>query len=487
MTSQSRLQIRPYRRKFTFSLSLISALILSGCASPNNEKLPDPKAIQHYQYQAAMADIKEMDWPNQQWWLSLGDPQLTQLIEQGLSGSPSIAAAKARLQQAQGVAVQAGASQSVHVNAEGSVYQAKASYNYTSYVPESAYYWNDYATLGLNFSYDLDFWGKNRKQVEAAVSQAAAQEAELASSQLQLSTSIAKAYTELTRLYHNLDTAKEALQIRQKTTELLTKRYENGLETKGSVSQAQSRQSSAKADLLAVEEAIDLQKNVLAALVGEGPDRALAIKRPTVELQQVIGLPENLGVGLIGHRPDISAARWQVEAAAKQVGVAKDNFYPNVTINAFLGYQAFGLENLFSSDTSAGNIGPAIYLPIFNGGQLEGQLTAAQAQYKLAVSNYDQNVTNAFKELADVVTSHQRLEQRLASIRQALDSAQHAYTVASNRYQGGLATYLDVLSAENAVLSNQRALANLQSRSLALHIQLVHALGGGFQIKQSDK
>ncbi|MBU2979573.1 efflux transporter outer membrane subunit [Alteromonas sp. C1M14] len=469
----------------TVFFPLICLLLLNGCATPQSQELAVPKAIQEYQYQQALVDIKAMDWPSQQWWVSLHDPQLNRLIEEGLSDAPGIAAAQARLQKTLGVTHQLQGSEALQVSGEASVYEAKASYSYTTYVPESAYNWNDFATVGLNFSYDLDFWGKNHKRVEAAVSETAAKEAELASARLQISTSIAKAYAELTRLYYNLDTAKEVVEMRTKTTELLSKRFDNGLENKGAVNQASSLQASAEADRLAIEETIALQKNVIAALVGAGPDRGLVITRPIVALTQPLGLPKDVGVGLIGHRPDITASRWQVEAAAKQIGVAQDNFYPDVSINAFIGYQSFGIDNLVSSDTSAGNIGPAIYLPIFNGGQLQGQLTVAEAEYELAVSNYNQNVTNALKEVADVVTSDQRLQQRIDETKRALSHAREAQTIATNRYKGGLATYLDVLTAENAVLSNQRALVNLQSRSLALHVQLIHALGGGFATQSS--
>jgi NodT family efflux transporter outer membrane factor (OMF) lipoprotein len=485
LDDQHKLTFGQCKRTTIATFLAVSVLILNGCATPHSEELSVPKAIQEYQYTQAIADMKVMDWPSQQWWIKLNDPQLTQLITEGLTGSPNIAAAQARLQKTLGVSNQIKSNAALHVNAEAAIYEAKASYSYTSYVPESAYNWNDYATVGLNFSYDLDFWGKNKKRVEAAVSQLAAKEAELASVRLQLSTSIAKAYAELARLYYNLDTAQEVVKMRSKTTELLNKRFDNGLENKSAVNLAYSLQASAQANVLAIEESIALQKNIISALVGAGPDRGLAITRPVIALSQPVGLPDNLGVGLIGHRPDITASRWQVEAAAKQIGVAKDNFYPDVSINAFIGYQSFGIENLVSSDTSAGNIGPAIYLPIFNGGQLQGQLTVAESQYKLAVSNYNQSVTNALKEVADVVTSNQRLQQRMVEIERALDNARQAHTIATNRYQGGLATYLDVLAAENAVLNNQNALVNLTSRSLALHVQLIHALGGGFATQSS--
>lgn len=197
------------------------------------------------------------------------------------------------------------------------------------------------------------------------------------------------------------------------------------------------------------------------------------------------GLPSEAGVGLLGHRADITAARWRAEAAAQQVGIAQAQFYPDVTLSAFIGYQAFGLDHLFDSGNDAGAIGPAIYLPLFTGGRLEGQLTSAEARYQEAVAQYNGTLVQALHEVADVVTSSQALQARINKTEQAVQQAEQALHIATNRYQGGLATYLDVLVAEESLLNNQRALVNLQSRAFSLDLALIHALGGGFETTES--
>ncbi|MEK6212868.1 MAG: TolC family protein, partial [Vibrio fluvialis] len=169
----------------------------------------------------------------------------------------------------------------------------------------------------------------------------------------------------------------------------------------------------------------------------------------------------------------------------QRVGIAEAQFYPDVTLSAFIGYQAFGLDNLFNSGNDAGGIGPAIYLPLFTGGRLDGQLTSAQASYQEAVGGYNATLTQALHDVADVVTSTKALDMRIAKTEEAVEQAQRALQIASNRYQGGLATYLDVLVAEESLLNNQRALVNLQSRAFSLDLALIHALGGGFQSTQS--
>ncbi len=300
-----------------------------------------------------------------------------------------------------------------------------------------------------------------------------------------LSTSLVQSYAELARLYANRDTTVTALDIRKKTVSLLQQRFSNGLETRGAVRQAEALSANAEAELLNIDEYIALQKNALAALLGKGPDRGITISRPNVKLQQTFGLPKEAGIGLLGHRPDVTASRWRAESAAKRTGIAKAQFYPDVSISSFIGYQSFGLNNLTKSGNDAGSIGPAIYLPLFTGGRLQGQLTTAQASYEESVANYNATVTQAFHEVADVVTSSKALNGRLQKTQDAVNAAQDAYQIANNRYCGGLATYLDVLAAEDALLGSQRALVNLQSRAFSLDVALIHALGGGYQAARS--
>ena len=471
------------RFRAPFVIIPVAALVISACAQAPDHLLSQMKKADDFSSSQSLNSQNKVSWPDNKWWLRYHDQQLNQLMDEALQDSPSLQAAEARLRNMAGVAEQIGAIRSVQVGASASASETKVSYVYQAYMPP--HNWNDYGSVTANFSYDFDFWGKNKASVAAATSDFAAAEAETAAARLMISTSLAQAYAELARLHLNKETAQTAVAIRTKTVELMTNRFNNGLETQGAVKQMQALQANAEAELLAVDESIQLQKNAIAALLGKGPDRGLSIQRPSVQLSDSFGLPENTGINILGHRPDVTAARWRAESAAKRIHVAKAQYYPDVSISGFIGYQAFGLNNLTRTGNDAGSIGPAIYLPLFTGGRLSGQLTSAEATYEEAVANYNSTVTQALHDVADVMTSSKALKARLEKTEEAYQDAKAAYQIADNRYRGGLATYLDVLTAEDAMLNTQRALVNLQSRSFSLDVSLIHALGGGFDASKS--
>lgn len=471
------------RFRAPFVIIPVAALVISACAQAPDHLLSQMKKADDFSSSQSLNSQNKVSWPDNKWWLRYHDQQLNQLMDEALQDSPSLQAAEARLRNMAGVAEQIGAIRSVQVGASASASETKVSYAYQAYMPP--HNWNDYGSVTANFSYDFDFWGKNKASVAAATSDFAAAEADVAAARLMISTSLAQAYAELARLHLNKEMAQTAVAIRTKTVELMTNRFNNGLETQGAVKQMQALQANAEAELLAVDESIQLQKNAIAALLGKGPDRGLSIQRPSVQLSDSFGLPENTGINILGHRPDVTAARWRAESAAKRIHVAKAQYYPDVSISGFIGYQAFGLNNLTRTGNDAGSIGPAIYLPLFTGGRLSGQLTSAEATYEEAVANYNSTVTQALHDVADVMTSSKALKARLEKTEEAYQDAKAAYQIADNRYRGGLATYLDVLTAEDAMLNTQRALVNLQSRSFSLDVSLIHALGGGFDASKS--
>ncbi len=282
------------------------------------------------------------------------------------------------------------------------------------------------------------------------------------------------------RLYAERDVAEEALRVRQDTLTLVSNRVDNGLDTRAELSQAKAGAPAAREQLAAIDEDIALAKDRIAALLGQGPDRALAIGRPAIKDVAAFGLPSNVGADLIGRRPDVTAARWRAEAAAKRIGVAKAQFYPDINLAAVAGYQSLGLSKLFASGSNMLQAGPALPLPIFEGGALRANLKRARADYDEAVAVYDGTVAQAFQQAADAAASERALTERLDQARQALAANEDAYATASLRYRGGLANYQSVLLAEDAMLQSRRTVADLQARGFALDVALVKALGGGF-------
>ncbi len=473
------------RLPITPLLAGLGALLLSACAQiPETGPRPEPKAISAFAANQSLA-APSVAWPADQWWTQYGDPQLDTLMQEALAASPTLEVAQARLRRADATAQQRDAARGPQLTGNLSVTEQKQSYNYLtprSATPEG---WNDYGRATLDFSYEFDFWGKNRAALAAATSERDATQADLALARVTLTTSIASAYADLARLFAERDTADAALRVRQETLTLFRQRFTQGLETQGSVKQMEARQAVAEAELLSIDESIGLQRNQMAALLGAGPDRGLAISRPALRVSGAFGLPDNLPLNLVGRRPDVVAARLRVESAAKQIDVAAAQFYPDVNLAAFIGLQSIGLDKLTKSGSDIGSVGPAITLPIFNSGSLKAQYRGSRAGYDEAVASYNGTLVQALHDVADATVSEKALSARLDKVQQASDAAADAYRIALNRYHGGLSSYLDVLTAEDTLLQNLRQLTDIQARRLSLDVSLVRALGGDYQSTQS--
>jgi NodT family efflux transporter outer membrane factor (OMF) lipoprotein len=277
--------------------------------------------------------------------------------------------------------------------------------------------------------------------------------------------------------------AERAAQSRQETLDLVVRRVANGADNRSASQQARAGVATAKANVAEIDEDIGLARNRLAALMGEGPDRGLAIERPGAAMIQGFGLPPSLAADLIGRRPDLVAARWRAEADAKRIGVARAQFYPDINLVADIGFEALHLHNFFKVGSDIGSVGPAVTLPIFEGGRLRANLRGADADYAEAVATYDATLTQALQDVADAATSERALTERLAQSQAALAADEDAYRIAKLRYDGGLADYQSVLLSEDAVLVNRRVVVDLQARAFTLDIELVKALGGGFQVQ----
>jgi len=467
----------PWRRSAAVSAA---AALLSGCAAipnlPPAAALPAPETLAASQSFAAPVS----DWPADAWWRAYGDPQLDALIGEALAGSPDMAAAEARVRKAEALAGQARAALLPTLDLNGQLTSMKQSYNNgfpAAFVPKG---YKDSTRATVDFAYEFDFFGKNRAALAAGLGEAEAARADRAAARLTLSTAVASAYADLAQLYADRDAALDAQRIRQASAGLITERADNGLENRGAVAQAQAGAASARAEAAAIDESIGLTRNRLAALLGAGPDRGQAVARPSIATLKAFGLPQDVRANLLGRRPDVAAARLRAEAAAERVKVAKADFYPDIQLAAYLGRQSLGMDLFAKGGSVIGGVGPALSLPIFEGGRLRAAYRGAGADYDAAVADYQGAIVQALQDVADVAVSAKALETRLAESRAALEASQRAYDVALARYKGGLATYLDVLTAEDALIANRRAVADLETRAFSLDVALTRALGGGF-------
>ncbi len=442
---------------------------------------PRPKPIA-----AAQVDSRQSlaapaaNWPATDWWRGYDDAQLDGLIAEAEKNAPTLVLAAARVRAAEAMAMAAGAPLWPQLSAHGRVLTEKQSYNLgipAEFVPQG---WHGTGRATLELGFDPDLWGRNRALLAAATSDADAARLESEQARLMLATEIAASYVSLSGLYLERDVAARAIDVRSESLKLATQRADIGLDNRGPQQLAQSRLAVARTDLASVDEAIGITRNRLAALVGAGPDRGLAILRPTLAARQPFGLPTDAGLDLVGRRPDIIAARLRTEAAAKRIKAARAAYYPNISLSGLIGLQSVGLDLLAKNGSKFGAAGPAISLPIFAGRQLSANFRGARAGYDAAVADYDAALIDAVRNVADVATSLRAFETIERDSAAALSAAEAAHRIARQRYEGGLSSYLDALDAEDTLLERRRADARVRARAHTLDIALIRALGGGF-------
>ena len=458
--------------------TLVIVAGLSGCASiPDLGSRPEPTQPGAFLSARALAGTAQ-DWPNDEWWRSFEDSQLNTLVNEGLRDSPTTeqAAARIRMAGAQVEMARAALLPSIGATATGRESRITQSIGLPT---DGDWHWL-VAGLG-DLSYDLDLWRRNRKALRATVSERQAAKADDATARLVLASAVATTYVDFAQLLVRQDVASDAVRIRRATRDLVSRRFDAGLEPRTSLEQAQGGVESAEAQLAAINEAIGLSRNALAALVGAGPDRGLSIEPPALRTRRPDALPANIPVELVGRNPSVVSAKWRVEAAAERIGVARAGFYPNVNISGLIGLASFGLDNLFKSESVIGSFGPAISLPIFQGGRLSARYRDVRGDYDAAVTAYDETLLQALHQAADAAASLRALHERADRTNSAVARHEAAYSLANMRYEGGLSNYQSVLISEDALLAAREQAAALRLRGFTLDIALAKALGGGFK------
>ncbi|HEY6868793.1 MAG TPA: efflux transporter outer membrane subunit, partial [Novosphingobium sp.] len=465
--------------------AVVLIALLAGCAAiprlPPQPATLTPAGVAANQSLAPARG--EAVWPAGAWWQAYGDPQLDALVAEGLAASPDVAAAVARLDRASALARQAGAARFPRLDVQGGVQEERQSLNmgfppeFKAILPQG---WNDGGQISASLGFDLDLWGRNRAALAAATSQQKAAALDLQQARLVLSVAIASAYFDLDRLFAERAIRAEQVAAAEKSSQLVEQRRSSGLETAATTAQARAAQAAARVALSQADESLALRQHQIAALVGAGPDRGAALARPALAAVAVRDVPADATTELLSRRPDVIAARERVAAGTSNLKVARADFFPAIRLSALIGFQALGLESLFAQDSQYGQVGPAVSLPIFHGGELAGRYRGARADLDAAVANYNGTVLGAYREAADAVAAARLADQRVSEARAAVAANDEAYRTISARYRAELVTYLDVLQVEDRLLAARLALAGVESGARATDLALVRALGGGF-------
>jgi len=252
-----------------------------------------------------------------------------------------------------------------------------------------------------------------------------------------------------------------------------------GIDTAVELRQGEALLPETRQQLEALDEQIALARHALAALSVQAPN-ALDALTPRFAALTMVDLPDALPADLLGRRADISAARWRIEAATRDVEAARAQFYPNINLTAFVGLSSIGLDRLLRSGSQQYGAGPAIHLPIFDAGRLRANLRGKASDLDLAIESYNGTVIDAVRDVADQLGSLQSLERQRREQTLAQTAAELTYDLATQRYRAGLGTYLTVLNAEASVLTARRLSADLLARAYDTRVALIRALGGGY-------
>jgi NodT family efflux transporter outer membrane factor (OMF) lipoprotein len=459
--------------KTGFTLASITvAGLLAGCAIPASKTVVEPVSATALGLAPETAPVIAADW-----WRSFGDPQLDRLVRDSVTGSPSLDAALARVAQAQAVLSTRRADNGPDVTLDAQEQYARLSGRYTI-PPPYAGTTRFVGSTAANLNWNLDLFGRQKAAIEGARASVRAAALDVAAARMALSGAVVQTYIEA-----QAGIAQRTIATRQNSLRLVNVRIRNNLASKLDAQAATTLLAQARQALLRAQAAQVLAKNALAALAGRGADYPATIGATALRLDAALPLPKTVPADLLARRADIAAAQARIEAAAAGRQVARKAFYPNVNLAALAGFQAVGLGNLFSLDAGTVGVGPAIHLPILDSGRLKADLAGATAVLDLATADYNDRVIGAVREAGDAVARIGALDADRQRQREVVRGYAETGRLNAIRVSSGLDSRLDLVDNDVRTLAAEQADADLAADAAQQRVQLVLALGGGYDFQ----
>ena len=406
------------------------------------------------------------------WWRMYQDGTLTSLVEQALERNQDLAAAVARLQQARNLSQATRSLYFPDINVTGTANRAKTRYLGAVQSPMTE---NNFI-LPVDFSYEVDFWGKTRRRVESAQATAAAVEETLTALRLSVAGEVAQTYWALRAVDTDRVALGHTLEIRRKALDLLTKRRDAGSISGLDLARAATEVATAEAERIRLEQNRSGLVNALAVLAGTAATGFTVVEQAT--LPKPPSVPVAVPSALLRQRPDIRAAERRVAAANADIGVATAAFYPSFTINANAGLSASNMSDLFDASALIWSLGAKAAAPVTRGRLLRYQKEAAVAAHEAVSAEYRQTVLDSVREVENALQGAAILERRQAAQDQALVAANKTFDLSAKRFKSGLVSFLDVVDAERTRLDTERAANAIRAERLAVSVSLIKALGG---------
>ena len=454
--------------------------IAAFAADPKYKK-PDVATPQAWQSPVPWQAANPLDsLPKNAWWTVFGDSELDQYEERAMASNQTLQAATARLAEARALArvTSSGLFPELDAGINGQRQRLSANRPINGSTITPAVVTQNVFNIPFTLNYEVDLFGRVRRSLEAANASLQASAADLENVRLMVSSELAADYFQLRELDAEIGVVQKAVDFEKKGLDLVEKRHEGGAVSGLDVAQQQTVLDSSYTQLALLQQQRAQFQHALAALQGlaapefTAPVRPLKMQPPAVP----VGLPSEL----LQRRPDVAVAERQVASANAQIGVAKAAFYPSIFLSGGAGFQSSDLVKLLDGPSAVWSLGLSALEPVIAGGRNRARLEALKATYNEDVANYRETVLTAFQQVEDALSGLNALSAASESQLRAVSDADRTLNLANARYTGGLVTYLDVITAQEQMLTNERLATQIQGQRLVTEVLLVKALGGGW-------
>jgi multidrug efflux system outer membrane protein len=465
------------------AIILLVAVALTGCMLGPNYQRPSVDVPQSWRFE----DKEAKDVANTTWWEQFNDPVLNELIEAALKENKDLKIAAARIEQFVGRMETVRAPLFPQIGAGGVAGRQRVSEVYGATHLEDVRTahptFNDFQIF-LNASWEIDLWGKVRRATEAARANILSTEEARRSVILTLVTSVASSYVNLLDLDKQLEVTRVTAKSYKEAYDIFKLRFEHGIVSEMEVSQTKSQYEQAMSNIPFFEKAIAQQENALCVLLGRNPGPIPRGK--TIDQLNLPDVPAGLPSDLLTNRPDIKQAEQDLVAANANIGAAKAQYFPSISLTGLFGFASSDLGKLFYGPAKIWSFGAPIAAPIFTGGAISGQVKSAEAGQQQALFRYQQVIQTAFQEVDDALVDQQRTREQITSLGRQVESLRDYVRLGRLRYDNGYTSYLEVLYAENLLYTAELTATDVQGTLFRALVNCYKAMGGGW-VTMADK
>jgi NodT family efflux transporter outer membrane factor (OMF) lipoprotein len=457
----------------------ILALLLGACSFAPPLRIPEVPTAAVYKETGTWTQAQPADrLPRDSWWTLYDNIEINDLQQKLIAGNPTLAAAMANYEQARAISDEARAGLFPTLGLSAATERDRGSLNAPIRSATTPTYY-DNNTLGGSVGYELDLWGRIRNEVAAGEANAAASAADLENARLSLTAQLVEDYIQLRSLDREGAILEEAVGAYSRAVTLTGQRHDAGIAPGLDVSQAQTQLAVARSQAAQVVAQRALMEHAIAALIGVSAS-TFSIKPQMV----IIGLPTiptGIPASLLQRRPDIAAAQRRMIAANANIGVARAAYYPTLTLGGQGGFQSNSLSNWLTAPSSFWAVGPNVLLSVFDGGLRRAQVAQARAALDVSAADYRAVVVGAFQQVEDNLATLNHYHDAAVEEKAAVDAAQRTLDLSMTLYLKGATDYLTVVTSQTAALQTQLEALNLETMQLNASVELIKALGGGWE------